>query len=206
MPEICGIKYKRTSYCFRPDFSSELLIESLELRPGATLLDMGSGTGVIGIYAAKRGARVLAVDISSKAVDQTRLNSGKNSVKLKVRKGDLFSDVRGRFDIIAFNAPFTRLTVRNSEDRRMHDSTGGSRIGIVTRFLSRLSKYLNGSGVGYLVLSSRSPVTMFERTAFRSNLKWSICREYDQPDETVYVVRLTPRSGAAGAERTPPLP
>ncbi|MDA4128834.1 MAG: methyltransferase [Thaumarchaeota archaeon] len=206
MPEICGIKYKRTSYCFRPDFSSELLMESLELRPGATLLDMGSGTGVIGIYAAKRGARVLAVDISSEAVDQTRLNSGKNSVELRVRKGDLFSDVKGRFDMVAFNAPFTRLTVRNLEDRRMHDRTGASRIGIVSRFLSRLSKHLNGSGVGYLVLSSRGPVTIFERIASRSHLKWSICREYDRSDETVYVVRLTPRSGAAGARRTPPLP
>jgi len=191
LPEICGVRYRKTGYCFDPDLSSELLIDSLEFAPGDRFLDMGSGTGVVGIYAAKKGARVLAVDISKHALTQTRLNSSRNSVQMRVARSDLFSNVNGRFDVVAFNAPYTRLTKSRKEDRRTNDHTRISRLRTVSRFLTGLEKRLKKSGLGYLVLSSRSPLETFERVARQSHLEWGLCGQFSARDERIFIVKLT---------------
>ena len=168
-----------------------MLIGELKVRRGERFLDMGCGTGIIGIYAAKKGARVVAADISKHALAQTRANSVLNSAPLQVSKSHLFSGVKGRFDIIAFNAPYAKLTRRGIEDRRMRDHTRTSRLKTVLQFIRRVSSRMVKSGRGYLVLSSDSPVDLFKRTALGSNLKWSVCKTYDLPKETVYIVELT---------------
>ena len=56
---------------------------------GQTVLDMGCGTGVLGIFAKKRGARsVVAMDIDDKSVANTQENAADNGVTLDVRLGD----------------------------------------------------------------------------------------------------------------------
>lgn len=56
---------------------------------GKTVLDNGCGTGVLGIFAAKRGAaRVVAVDIDDKSVANTEENAALNGVSLTVLQGD----------------------------------------------------------------------------------------------------------------------
>ncbi len=48
---------------------------------GATVLDMGCGTGILGICMALRGARrVVGVDVDEASVENTRLNCGLNGV------------------------------------------------------------------------------------------------------------------------------
>lgn len=81
-------------------------IRTLDLT-GKAFLDMGSGSGAIGIFAAARGARVTACDVNPKAVDLTRANFALNGVKGEVFESDLFQALGGRaFDLIGFNIPF----------------------------------------------------------------------------------------------------
>ncbi len=57
---------------------------------GKTVLDNGCGTGVLAIFAAKRGAaRVIAVDIDDKSVANTEENAALNGVSLTVLQGDI---------------------------------------------------------------------------------------------------------------------
>lgn len=92
--------------------TSEALIAQLSglpLGPGAKVLDMGTGSGIGAVAAARRGAAVTAVDISPEAVRCTRINALLNRVedRIDVRCGDLFEAVAGeRFDLILFNPPF----------------------------------------------------------------------------------------------------
>lgn len=92
--------------------TSEALIEQLDgvpVGPGMTVLDMGTGSGIGAIASARRGARVVAVDISAEAVRCARINVLLNHVEdhVEVRCGDLFEPVQGeRFDLILFNPPF----------------------------------------------------------------------------------------------------
>ena len=69
-----------------------------------SLLDMGSGTGVLAIAAQKLGAKdILAVDIESWAYENTIENISLNSAHIDVNKGNV-STIKGRsFDIILAN-------------------------------------------------------------------------------------------------------
>jgi release factor glutamine methyltransferase len=70
-------------------------------------LDMGSGSGAIGIVAASRGAVVTACDINPRAVAVSRENATRNGARLEVLQSDLFSALPGRqFDLICFNIPY----------------------------------------------------------------------------------------------------
>jgi len=78
---------------------------------GKRILDMGCGTGVLGIYACKLGAaRVLGVDIDQWAYENALENIGRNKVKtMDVRLGDVGVLQKEKFDIILAN--ITRNTL-----------------------------------------------------------------------------------------------
>ncbi len=60
------------------------LLSELDLN-GKTVLDVGCGSGILSIYAAKKGAkRVLAIDIDPMAVEETIKNAEANGVKERI--------------------------------------------------------------------------------------------------------------------------
>jgi ribosomal protein L11 methyltransferase len=75
-----------------------------ELRlDGACVLDVGTGSGILAIAAARRGAReVVAVDTDRLAVEAARENAVANAVRVDVRHGSA-ADVDGTFDILLAN-------------------------------------------------------------------------------------------------------
>ena len=69
-----------------------MMIDALMERDlsGYLVLDNGCGTGVLGIFAAKRGAdSVLAIDIDDKSVENTRENAARNGVTIRALQGTL---------------------------------------------------------------------------------------------------------------------
>lgn len=77
------------------------------IRPGDTVLDIGTGSGILGIAALKLGAKsVTAVDIDPLAVSIARENAEKNGYGddvFKVSEGDLADRVTGCFDVVIAN-------------------------------------------------------------------------------------------------------
>jgi len=69
---------------------------------GRSLLDLGSGSGLVAIAAAKAGARhVIAADIDPFAAVATKLNASANRVDLSVVEDDLIEGPPPQVDIIA---------------------------------------------------------------------------------------------------------
>lgn len=103
---------------YEPTEDSFLFAENLAVRKGDTVLDMGTGCGILGIIAAKKAAKVVAVDINPYAVRCARENAKLNHVidKTFFVQGDLFAPIRKgeKFDLILFNAPY--LPSERSED------------------------------------------------------------------------------------------
>jgi release factor glutamine methyltransferase len=75
---------------------------------GRSVLDVGSGTGALGIEAFRAGAASLtSIDLSRRSVLASWLNSRLHGVPATVRRGDLFAPVAPhRFDLVLANPPY----------------------------------------------------------------------------------------------------
>ncbi|WP_107428890.1 HemK2/MTQ2 family protein methyltransferase [Streptomyces kebangsaanensis] len=95
---------------YAPQDDTALLAEALAgepYRPGARVLDVGTGSGALALVAARRGAEVTAVDVSRRAVWTARLNARLSRLPVRIHRGNLFGPVRGRsFDVILANPPY----------------------------------------------------------------------------------------------------
>ena len=69
---------------------------------GARLLDAGCGTGALSIEAARRGARVVAIDLSPTLVSvaRERIPADLDSSALEFRSGDMLDPKLGKFDFV----------------------------------------------------------------------------------------------------------
>ena len=85
--------------------TTQQCLEALSTMPleGKGVLDVGTGSGILAIAAAKRGASpVVAVDTDTLAVDAARENAVRNGVAIPVAEGSA-ADVPGRFDVVVAN-------------------------------------------------------------------------------------------------------
>lgn len=110
-----------------------LLAEMAEMNwSGKTVLDMGCGSGVLGIYAAMQGAsEVLYVDIDPWSVRNTEENLGLNGMEtgtaMEVREGGagvLTGQDTGRFDVVIANINRNILLADMAEYGRVLKPTG----------------------------------------------------------------------------------
>jgi ribosomal protein L11 methyltransferase len=90
--------------------STRLCIAALEtvVQPGDTVLDLGTGSGVLALVAAKLGARsVLATDIDTLAVRVARENAERNGIaldeRLQIEHGSVPAERAGHFQVIVAN-------------------------------------------------------------------------------------------------------
>jgi release factor glutamine methyltransferase len=99
-----------------------------EVHAGDIVLDMGTGSGVNAILAAKRGARVVAVDINPHALEAARDNARRNNVAglVEVRYSDVFSAVEEQFDLIIFDPPYRWFAPRDLFEAAMTDENYGA--------------------------------------------------------------------------------
>lgn len=151
-PSVFNPKRMRTGEFF----ASQL--ESSRIGPNAEVLDMGTGSGVCAVFAAKHAHRVVAVDINASAVRCARINALLNRVddRIDVRHGDLFDPIAGeRFDLVLFNPPFLTGEARNDRERAWRAD------GLGERFAEELAAHLKPGGAALLLLSTFGDVEVF---------------------------------------------
>lgn len=73
-----------------------------------SLLEIGTGTGIVGISCALAGAKVVASDVNSDAVLIAKENVSHHSLRIDVRQGDVYSALQPdeRFDYIFWSHPY----------------------------------------------------------------------------------------------------
>jgi len=159
-------------------------IEQSELGTHSIVLDLGTGSGICAIYAAVRGARVTATDISSVAVRSARANVLINHVENRVRvlEGDLFQPVENeRFDWIIFNPPYYEGKPTDWAEYAWRGED------VVHRFVEGLSAHLAPRGKALLSVSTELDLSVIKRKLQESGFGIREIRKRRMPAETIYV-------------------
>ncbi|HKH46525.1 MAG TPA: methyltransferase [Thermoanaerobaculia bacterium] len=157
-------------------------------REGSRTLDLGTGSGVGAVFAARRGHRVVAVDLNPEAVRCARLNALLHRLedRIEVREGDLFTPVAGEsFDLILFNPPFFRGVPKSRFDLAWRGTD------VLERFAAGLPAALAPGGVALLLLSTDGDGPALLDALGRQGLTHEPAARRDFGNEvvTVYAVR-----------------
>ncbi len=155
-----GIKVAVLPGVFNPALSlstSFLLsyIKEQNLR-GKMFLELGAGCGLMSVFAAKKGADVMASDISRKSVVNTLTNMQLNEVEFSVIRSDLFDHIPAYlFDYIAINPPCYPHAPLIESDYELYC---GENFEFFQKLFSQLPSYLHEDSIVWMILPTDSDI------------------------------------------------
>jgi release factor glutamine methyltransferase len=154
--EVCDEVYE-------PSEDTFLFADNLHVNAGAHVLDMGTGSGILGITAAKQASEVLVIDVNPHAIHCAKRNAKRNRVdgKMAFLQTDLFSCLRenAKFDLILFNSPYLP-SERGEEATWLGRSWAGGEGGreVIDRFILHVPEHLERTGHILLLQSTLAGV------------------------------------------------
>jgi release factor glutamine methyltransferase len=148
---------------YQPSEDSFLFAEHLYVDSGACVLDMGTGSGILGVIAAEAASEVVAIDVNPHSVRCAKQNARQNGVEEKISfmQGDLYSGLAetAQFDLILFNAPYLP-SEKGEDDSWLGRAWAGGISGrqVIDRFILQSAKHLKRTGKILLMQSTLSKV------------------------------------------------
>lgn len=160
-------------------------VDRLDLA-GKSFLEVGCGSGAISVVAARRRAKVTAIDISDAACAATRANAALNGVHMEVIESDLFANVDGRFDLVVITPPFFRHDPSSQLDHAFH---AGANFEYFHRLFEQLPAHLHDDSLVLLSLAEGCDAAIGE-IARECGFELQIHRRWMVLLQFTYVFRL----------------
>ena len=121
--------------------------------PVDSALDLGTGCGIQALHAARHATRVIATDISSRALEIAALNAELNGIRnIEFRLGNLFEPVVGeRFGHIVSNPPFVITPRADGVPSYEYRDGGMEGDALVASLIAGLAAHLEPGGIAQLL-------------------------------------------------------
>lgn len=163
MDDFCGLKLEYSPSVYEPSDDSELMVNAIRDEAFGRVLDLGCGTGVIGIAASlcPKVSSVVCADINPDALALASKNAALNFAQKKMSfvQSDLFGSLANeKFDTISFNPPYLPTAQDEKVAGPLNRAFDGGADGraVTSAFLSEFSGHLSKGGVLVLLQSSLS--------------------------------------------------
>ena len=141
-----------------PQPDTEILVEEVikisEDIDKLKILDLCTGSGAIAVSLKKyiENSRVVATDISERALEIAAKNAKDNNVEIEFIKSNLFRDVNTKFNIIVSNPPYIKTSVIETLEKEVQKEpiialNGGiDGLDFYRSIINEADKYLNING------------------------------------------------------------
>lgn len=195
---------------YKPAEDSFLIIKNLNrfLDKDKKILDLGCGSGIIGLYSYKYTKNITFADIDLNALFISKINfyinyikrdnnineiiKNINDIKFPINfiQTNLFENIDERFDIIIFNPPY--LPEIPNEDEKTKRWVSGGTYGneIILKFLGDLKDHLNNNGFSLLLFSSLSDPYKIIKRAKDLNYKYELIDKQKLFFEELYLYKI----------------
>ena len=143
-----------------PAEDSYLLAENLEIKPDQSVLEIGTGSGIVAMYASRLSDSITVTDINFDACELARKNFEANDIEgIEILFVNLFEPVKNRkFDVILFNTPYLPTEEGEVLDDTINYAFDGGLNGrkVIDLFLDEVGNHLNDGGIVQMIQSSLS--------------------------------------------------
>ena len=143
-----------------PAEDSYLLADNLEIKEGQSVLEIGTGSGIVAMYASRLTDSITVTDINFDACLLAEKNFNDNGIEnVEILFGNMFEPVKDRkFDVILFNTPYLPTEDDEVLDDTINYAFDGGLNGrkVIDVFLDEVGNHLNDRGIVQMIQSSLS--------------------------------------------------
>ena len=143
-----------------PAEDSYLLADNLDIKEGQSVLEIGTGSGIVAMYASRLTDSITVTDINFDACLLAEKNFNDNGIEnVEILFGNMFEPVKDRkFDVILFNTPYLPTEDDEVLDDTINYAFDGGLNGrkVIDVFLDEVGNHLNDGGIVQMIQSSLS--------------------------------------------------
>ena len=196
LQEFMKLRFLVTKDVLIPQPDTEILVEEVisiaKKIDNPTILDLGTGSGSIAISLAKyvQNTKLVAIDISQKAIDIAKKNAKLNGVSntIDFMQSDLFNKLKNqKFDIIVSNPPYiptkeiNSLPIEVQKEPKIALDGGEDGLEIYRKIVKEAYKFLNRQGflcleIGYNQKEKVKKIIDAQRKYVETYFKKDLCQ------------------------------
>jgi release factor glutamine methyltransferase len=189
-----GISLVVPPQVFHPGFfsSTKLLLNYVASQPlkQYSLLELGAGSGLISMYAARYGAQVTASDINSVAIRYLHQNTSLNKLSIHIVHSDLFDDIPVQtFDYIIINPPYYKKQPKTESDYAWYCGSNGE---YFKQLFHHLSIYTHSLTKVFITLCSGCDIQMIREMALENQVTLTCVQKTRNLVEENFIFRIEP--------------
>jgi release factor glutamine methyltransferase len=171
-------------------FSTRLLLRYVASLPlqNKLFLEPGAGSGLISLYAARKGAIVTATDINPAAISFLESNRHINKLQIGIIQSDLFTQIpQQAFDIIAINPPYYKKQPRTAAEYAWYCGERGE---YFEHLFKGLHNYIHAQSVVLMVLCDGCDIPMIKNIAAQHGFTLNCVQTKKNWIETNFIFKI----------------